>query len=132
MGSMNNAISRTCNRIAWLRLLALAWALIAACACGKPEPEPAAQGPAGKVEGGEGRVTAVRAAAGAQPRGRGRGAVLAYDAFCPFGDGLEEAEAAGVTAVVETGGSMRDEAGIDAADRLGVALVFTGARHFRH
>ena len=68
MGSMINAISESHRRNMGLRLLALAWALSAFCACGKPEPEVAAQGPAGKVEAVEGRVTAVRAAAGAQPR----------------------------------------------------------------
>ena len=77
------------------------------------------------------RVDAVRLAV-AKAGKRARGAVLASDAFFPFADGLEEAAAAGVTAVVEPGGSMRDEAVIAAADRLGVALVFTGARHFRH
>ena len=50
----------------------------------------------------------------------------------PFADGLEAAAAAGVTAVVEPGGSVRDDEVIAAADRLGVALVFTGVRHFRH
>ena len=63
---------------------------------------------------------------------RARGAVLASDAFFPFADGLEAAAEAGVTAVVEPGGSVRDDEVIAAADRLGVALVFTGVRHFRH
>ncbi len=77
------------------------------------------------------RVDAVRLAV-SKAGERARGAVLASDAFFPFADGLEEAAAAGVTAVVEPGGSVRDEDVIAAADRLGVALVFTGARHFRH
>ena len=77
------------------------------------------------------RVDAVRLAV-SKAGERARGAVLASDAFFPFADGLEEAAAAGVTAVVEPGGSVRDEEVIAAADRLGVALVFTGARHFRH
>ena len=77
------------------------------------------------------RVDAVRLAV-AKAGDRARGAVLASDAFFPFADGLEEAAAAGVTAVVEPGGSVRDDEVIAAADRLGVALVFTGARHFRH
>jgi phosphoribosylaminoimidazolecarboxamide formyltransferase/IMP cyclohydrolase len=77
------------------------------------------------------RVDAVRLAV-AKAGERARGAVLASDAFFPFADGLEAAAAAGVTAVVEPGGSVRDDEVIAAADRLGVALVFTGARHFRH
>ena len=77
------------------------------------------------------RVDAVRLAA-AKAGERARGAALASDAFFPFADGLEVAGAAGVTAVVEPGGSVRDDEVIAAADRLGMALVFTGARHFRH
>ena len=77
------------------------------------------------------RVDAVRLAV-AKAGERARGAVLASDAFFPFADGLQEAAAAGVTAVVEPGGSVRDDDVIAAADRLGVALMFTGARHFRH
>ncbi len=60
------------------------------------------------------------------------GSVLASDAFFPFPDGLETAVAAGVTAVAQPGGSTRDADVIEAADRLGIAMVFTGARHFRH
>jgi phosphoribosylaminoimidazolecarboxamide formyltransferase / IMP cyclohydrolase len=60
------------------------------------------------------------------------GSVLASDAFFPFPDGLETAIAAGVTAAIQPGGSVRDEAVIAAADRAGVAMVFTGTRHFRH
>lgn len=60
------------------------------------------------------------------------GAVMGSDAFFPFADGIEAAAAAGVTAVVQPGGSKRDEEVIAAADRLGLAMVFTGARHFRH
>ena len=60
------------------------------------------------------------------------GSVLASDAFFPFPDGLETAVEAGARAVVQPGGSNRDELVIEAADRLGVAMVFTGARHFRH
>jgi len=58
--------------------------------------------------------------------------VLASDAFFPFPDGLETAVAAGARAVVQPGGSNRDELVIEAADRLGIAMVFTGTRHFRH
>ena len=60
------------------------------------------------------------------------GSVLASDAFFPFPDGLEVAVAAGATAVVQPGGSVRDEEVIAAADRLGVAMILTGVRHFRH
>jgi phosphoribosylaminoimidazolecarboxamide formyltransferase/IMP cyclohydrolase len=60
------------------------------------------------------------------------GSVLASDAFFPFPDGLETAVAAGATACVQPGGSARDADVIAAADRLGIAMVFTGARHFRH
>lgn len=60
------------------------------------------------------------------------GAVLASDAFFPFSDSLERAAAAGVTAVIEPGGSVRDEEVIAAANRFGVAMLFTGSRHFLH
>ena len=58
--------------------------------------------------------------------------VAASDAFFPFADGLETVVAAGATAVIQPGGSVRDAEVIEAADRLGVAMVFTGIRHFRH
>jgi phosphoribosylaminoimidazolecarboxamide formyltransferase/IMP cyclohydrolase len=60
------------------------------------------------------------------------GTVLASDAFFPFPDGVEEAARHGVTAVIQPGGSVRDEEVIAAANRLGLAMVFTGIRHFRH
>jgi phosphoribosylaminoimidazolecarboxamide formyltransferase / IMP cyclohydrolase len=60
------------------------------------------------------------------------GSVVASDAFFPFPDGVEEAAKAGATAVVEPGGSVRDADVIEAADRLGLAMLFTGVRHFRH
>ena len=60
------------------------------------------------------------------------GSVLASDAFFPFPDGLEMAAEAGARAIVQPGGSNRDEQVIEAADRLGVAMLFTGTRHFRH
>ena len=60
------------------------------------------------------------------------GTVAASDAFFPFPDGLEAVAAAGATAVIQPGGSVRDAEVIDAANRLGVAMVFTGIRHFRH
>jgi phosphoribosylaminoimidazolecarboxamide formyltransferase/IMP cyclohydrolase len=58
--------------------------------------------------------------------------VVASDAFFPFADGLETALASGATAVIQPGGSMRDQEVIDAADAAGAAMVFTGMRHFRH
>jgi phosphoribosylaminoimidazolecarboxamide formyltransferase/IMP cyclohydrolase len=60
------------------------------------------------------------------------GSVLASDAFFPFPDGVEEAAKHGITAVIQPGGSVNDEKVIAAADRLGLAMVFTGIRHFRH
>ena len=60
------------------------------------------------------------------------GCVLASDAFFPFPDGLEEAAKHGITAVIQPGGSVKDAEVIAAADRLGLAMVFTGVRHFRH
>ena len=60
------------------------------------------------------------------------GSVMASDAFFPFRDGIDAAHEAGITAVIEPGGSMRDEEVIAAADEHGMAMVFTGMRHFRH
>jgi phosphoribosylaminoimidazolecarboxamide formyltransferase/IMP cyclohydrolase len=60
------------------------------------------------------------------------GAVLASDAYFPFPDGVEYAASKGVQAIIQPGGSVRDQEAIDAADRLGIAMVFTGIRHFRH
>ena len=60
------------------------------------------------------------------------GSVVASDAFFPFPDGVEEAGKAGATAVIQPGGSVRDPEVIAAADRLGIAMVFCGVRHFRH
>lgn len=61
-----------------------------------------------------------------------RGSVAASDAFFPFPDGLEAIAEAGATAVIQPGGAMRDSEVVEAADRLGLAMVFTGMRHFRH
>ena len=61
-----------------------------------------------------------------------KGAVVASDAFFPFADGLLAAAEAGVTAVIQPGGSMNDKDVIAAADAQGLAMVFTGVRHFRH
>jgi phosphoribosylaminoimidazolecarboxamide formyltransferase / IMP cyclohydrolase len=60
------------------------------------------------------------------------GSVLASDAFFPFPDNIELAAAAGVTAIVQPGGSIRDDEVIAAADQHNLAMVFTGVRHFRH
>ena len=82
------------------------------------------------------RIGAWKAAAAAKAAGLDmpltRGSVVASDAFFPFADGLETAVAAGATAVIQPGGSMRDQEVIAAADAAGVAMVFTGMRHFRH
>jgi phosphoribosylaminoimidazolecarboxamide formyltransferase/IMP cyclohydrolase len=61
-----------------------------------------------------------------------QGTVLASDAFFPFPDGIEEAARYGVRAVIQPGGSVKDSEVIAAANRLGLAMVFTGIRHFRH
>jgi phosphoribosylaminoimidazolecarboxamide formyltransferase/IMP cyclohydrolase len=60
------------------------------------------------------------------------GSVMASDAFFPFRDGIDAAAAAGIRAVIQPGGSMRDNEVIAAADEHGIAMVFTGIRHFRH
>ena len=61
-----------------------------------------------------------------------KGSVMASDAFFPFRDGLDQAGKAGITAVIQPGGSMRDDEVIQAADEHNIAMVFTGMRHFRH
>jgi phosphoribosylaminoimidazolecarboxamide formyltransferase/IMP cyclohydrolase len=61
-----------------------------------------------------------------------QGTVAASDAFFPFPDGIEEIARVGATAVIQPGGSVRDREVIEAADRLGLAMIFTGVRHFRH
>ena len=61
-----------------------------------------------------------------------KGTVAASDAFFPFPDGVEEIAQAGATAIIQPGGSQRDPEVIEAADRLGLAMLFTGVRHFRH
>jgi phosphoribosylaminoimidazolecarboxamide formyltransferase/IMP cyclohydrolase len=77
------------------------------------------------------RVDAVRVAT--MKAGRSlAGSVAASDAFFPFRDGLDAVAAAGATAIVQPGGSVRDQEVIDAADAHGLAMVFTGRRHFRH
>ena len=61
-----------------------------------------------------------------------KGSVLASDAFFPFADGLIAAAEAGVTSIIQPGGSIRDDEVIEAANKLGLSMVFTGIRHFRH
>ncbi len=63
---------------------------------------------------------------------RAHGAVMASDAFFPFPDGIEAAARAGITAVIQPGGSIRDNEVIETADKLGLAMIFTTVRHFRH
>ncbi len=63
---------------------------------------------------------------------RARGSALASDAFFPFRDGIDRAAQAGVAAVIQPGGSVRDEEVVAACDENGIAMVFTGTRHFRH
>ncbi|NLG83388.1 MAG: bifunctional phosphoribosylaminoimidazolecarboxamide formyltransferase/IMP cyclohydrolase [Firmicutes bacterium] len=77
------------------------------------------------------RVGAARIAI-AQAGEKARGAVLASDAFFPMPDTVEEAARAGITAIIQPGGSIRDDESIAAADSFGLAMVFTGMRHFRH
>ena len=82
------------------------------------------------------RIAAWKAAEAAKAAGLSqslaKGAVVASDAFFPFADGLLAAAEAGATAVIQPGGSMRDDEVIQAADTAGLAMVFTGHRHFRH
>jgi len=82
------------------------------------------------------RIAAWKAAEAAKaaglPETLAKGSVVASDAFFPFADGLLAAAEAGATAVIQPGGSMRDEEVIRAADEAGLAMVFTGHRHFRH
>ena len=82
------------------------------------------------------RIAAIRAAEAAEANGwpepRTMGSAVASDAFFPFADGLLAAAEAGATAVIQPGGSIRDDEVIASADEAGLAMVFTGMRHFRH
>ena len=82
------------------------------------------------------RIAAIRAREAAETAGwaepRTVGSAMASDAFLPFADGLEAAIEAGATAVIQPGGAMRDDEVIAAADAAGLAMIFTGMRHFRH
>ncbi|MDQ2885794.1 MAG: bifunctional phosphoribosylaminoimidazolecarboxamide formyltransferase/IMP cyclohydrolase [Chloroflexota bacterium] len=77
------------------------------------------------------RVTSVQLAV-EKAAERARGSVLASDAFFPFADGVEAAAKAGVTAIIQPGGSVRDEEAIRMANHYAIAMIFTGKRHFRH
>lgn len=77
------------------------------------------------------RVASVRIAI-EQAKDRLEGAALASDAFFPFADNIEEIAVAGIKVIVQPGGSVRDQDSIDAANKHGIAMVFTGVRHFRH
>jgi len=82
------------------------------------------------------RIAAIKAREAAEtygwPQPRTVGSAVASDAFFPFADGLLAAVEAGATAVIQPGGSIRDEEVIAAADEAGLAMLFTGMRHFRH
>ena len=82
--------------------------------------------PASRTGSIRARIAAERSA------GRADGGVCASDAFFPFRDGLDAAANAGIRAVIQPGGSVRDDEVIAAADEHGIAMVFTGERHFRH
>jgi phosphoribosylaminoimidazolecarboxamide formyltransferase/IMP cyclohydrolase len=75
---------------------------------------------------------AEAARAAGLPKSLAKGSVVASDAFFPFADGLLAAAEAGATAIIQPGGSMRDGEVVKAADSSGLAMVFTGVRHFRH
>jgi len=77
------------------------------------------------------RVVSVELAV-KRAEGKAKGSVVGSDAFFPFADGVELAAKAGATAVIEPGGSVRDKEAIEVADRFGMAMVFTGVRHFKH
>ena len=81
--------------------------------------------------GQQNRLDSARIAA-ERSAGRAVGGACASDAFFPFRDGLDAAASAGIAAVIQPGGSVRDEEVIAAADEHGIAMVFTGRRHFRH
>ena len=75
------------------------------------------------------RIAAIKAEHAGLPVA---GSVMASDAFFPFRDGIDAAAAAGISCVIQPGGSMRDQEVIDAADEHGMCMVFTNMRHFRH
>lgn len=78
------------------------------------------------------RIAAMKASDCSENPDRAKGAVLASDAFFPFADGVEKAADAGICAIIQPGGSVRDEEVIQAANKHNIAMVFTGIRHFKH
>jgi phosphoribosylaminoimidazolecarboxamide formyltransferase/IMP cyclohydrolase len=80
---------------------------------------------------GGGQTNRIWAAAQALDRAKD-GVVLASDAFFPFGDVVEEAAKYNIKAIIQPGGSVRDKESVDACDKSGIAMVFTGVRHFKH
>ena len=83
---------------------------------------------------GAGQMNRVGAAKIAieQAKDQAKGSVMGSDAFFPMSDTIEAAAAAGVTAIIQPGGSIKDQASIDACDAHGIAMIFTGIRHFKH
>lgn len=83
---------------------------------------------------GPGQVSRIWALENAIRQGADRipGSVMASDAFFPFADCVEAAHKAGITAIIQPGGSVRDQESVDAADKYGIAMLFTGMRHFKH
>ena len=83
---------------------------------------------------GAGQMNRVGSAAIAlnQAGEKAKGAVLSSDAYLPFRDTVDVAAKAGITAIIQPGGSIRDDESIQAADEHGIAMVFTGVRHFKH
>ncbi len=129
-GAQWQVVTRRAPTEAEMEALRFAWRAVAHV---KSNAILLAQGEAAVGIGGglPSRVDAVRLAV-AKAGERAQGAVLASDAFFPFPDGVEVAARAGVTAVVQPGGSVRDRQVIETADRLELAMCFTGVRHFRH
>ena len=123
-------VTRRAPSEAEARALGFAWRV---CARVRSNAIVLAQGTAtvGVGAGQMSRVDSVEIAA-RKAGPRAQGAVMASDAFFPFPDGIEVAARAGVTAVIQPGGSLRDQEVIEAADAAGLAMVFTGVRHFRH
>lgn len=119
-----------------LSSLAFAWAVCKhvksnAIVLATPGRSPGVYETIGIGGGQTARVTAVQVAC-EKAGDRAKGAVLASDAFFPFPDGVQSAARAGVAAIAQPGGSKKDDDVIAAADEAGVAMIFTGVRHFRH
>ena len=86
------------------------------------------------VCGGPGQTSRVGSAEIAVKKAgdKAKGSVMSSDAFFPFRDSIDSAAKEGITAIIQPGGSIKDEEVIKAADELGIAMVFTGFRHFKH